>query len=117
VAPRCSGKADYWVRDMNKYLQEVRDFVVKRLNEMGNFTIPHLEGTYLMFPKFNYGLSSDELDKVLMKEPKVRLNKGNVFGPLGDGHMRMLTATSKGIMNEALGRIEKIIPTLEKMKA
>ncbi len=113
----CSGKADYWVRDMNKYLQEVRDLVVKRLNEMGNFTIPHLEGTYLMFPKFNYGLSSDELDKVLMKEAKVSLNKGNVFGPLGDGHMRILTATSKGIMNEALDRIEKIIPTLEKMKA
>jgi hypothetical protein len=28
----------------------------------------------------------------------------------------VLTATSKGIMNEALNRIEKIVPKLEKMK-
>ncbi|MCW4013635.1 MAG: pyridoxal phosphate-dependent aminotransferase [Candidatus Bathyarchaeota archaeon] len=112
----CGGKADYWVRDLNKYLQEVRDLVTKRLTEMGDITVPHLEGTYLMFPKFNYGLTSVELNKVLMKEAKVSLNQGAVFGPEGDGHMRILTATSKNIMNEALDRIESIIPTLEKMK-
>lgn len=110
-----SGKIDYWVRDMNKYLEEVRDLVVRRLNEMGDFIIPDLEGTYLMFPKFNYGLTSFELNKVLLKEAKVSLNQGDVFGPEGEGHMRILTATSKDIMNEALDRIESIIPTLEKM--
>ncbi|MCW4050755.1 MAG: pyridoxal phosphate-dependent aminotransferase [Candidatus Bathyarchaeota archaeon] len=111
----CSGEIDYWINDMNKYMAEVRDLVVKRLNEMGDFTIPHLEATYLMFPRFNYGLSSDILDKILLKEAKVSLNKGNIFGPEGEGHMRILTATSKGIMNEALDRIEKVIPLLEKM--
>ena len=30
--------------------------------------------------------------------------------------MRILTATSKGIMNEALDRIESIIPKLEKLR-
>lgn len=111
----CSGEIDYWVKDMNKYLEEVRDLVVKRLNEMGDFSIPHLEGTYLMFPRFNYGLSSDELNQILMKTAKVSLNKGSVFGAEGQCHMRILTATSKGIMNEALDRIEKAIPTIEKM--
>jgi aspartate/methionine/tyrosine aminotransferase len=112
----CSGKMDYWVSDMNKYMGEVRDLVVKRLSEIGDFTIPHLEGTYLMFPKFNYGLTSDELDKILMKKAKVSLNKGSVFGAEGQGHMRILTATSKGIMNEALDRLEKAIPTIEKAR-
>lgn len=117
IAPLiCSGKIDYWVDDMNKYLAEVRDLVVKRLNEMGDFTIPHLEATYLMFPKFNYGLTCDELDKILMKDAKVSFNKGAVFGPSGQGHMRILTATSKGIMNEALDRIESVIPKLEKLR-
>jgi bifunctional pyridoxal-dependent enzyme with beta-cystathionase and maltose regulon repressor activities len=111
----CSGKLDYWKKDMNKYLGEVRDLVTKRLTEMGDITVPHLEGTYLMFPRFNYGLSSDKLDRVFMKEAKVSFNKGIVFGPKADGHMRILTATSKGIMNEALDRIEKVIPILEKM--
>jgi len=114
--PILSGKCDYWVRDMNKYLGEVRDLVEKRLNEMGDFTIPKLEGTYLMFPRFNYGLTSDELEKFLKEEAKVTLNNGAHFGPEGEGHMRILTATSKGIMNEALDRIEKVIPKLEKMR-
>jgi len=117
IAPLiCSGKIDYWVDDMNKYLAEVRDLVVRRLNEMGDFTIPHLEATYLMFPKFNYGLTCDELDKILMKDAKVSFNKGAAFGPSGQGHMRILTATSKGIMNEALDRIESIVPKLEKLR-
>ena len=118
IAPLiCSGKIDYWIRDLNKYLQEVRDLVEKRLTEMGNITVPKLEGTYLMFPKFNYGMTSDELDKILMKKAKVSLNKGAVFGAEGQGHMRVLTATSKGIMNEALDRIESAIPTIEKMSS
>ncbi len=117
IAPLiCSGKIDHWYEDMNKYLAEVRDLVAKRLNEMGDFTIPHMEATYLMFPKFNYGLTCDELDKVLLKDARVSLNKGAVFGPSGQGHMRILTATSKAIMNEALDRIESIIPKLEKMR-
>jgi aspartate/methionine/tyrosine aminotransferase len=116
VAPLiCSGKIDYWVDDMNKYMAEVRDLVEKRLNEMGDFTIPKLEATYLMFPRFNYGLTCEELHKVLMEDAKVGLNPGNRFGPGGECHMRILTATSKGIMNEALDRIEKVIPKLESM--
>jgi cystathionine beta-lyase len=114
--PILSGKADYWVKDMNAYLEEVRDLVEKRLHEMGDFTIPKLEGTYLMFPKFNYGIPSDRLDTILKEKAKVALNNGSHFGSLGEGHMRILTATSKGIMNEALDRIEKVIPTLEKMR-
>jgi cystathionine beta-lyase len=112
----CSGKIDYWYKEQNKYLAEVRDLVSKRLTEMGDITVPHIEATYLMFPRFNYGLTSDELNKVLMKDAKVCLHKGSAFGPSGDPHMRILTATSKGIMNEALDRIESIIPKLEKMR-
>jgi aspartate/methionine/tyrosine aminotransferase len=116
IAPLiCSGKIDYWVNDMTKYLAEIRDLVKKRLTEIGDFTIPKLEATYLMFPRFNYGLSSVELNKVLMEDAKVSLNLGSKFGANGDGHMRILTATSKGIMNEALDRIEKVIPKLEKL--
>ncbi len=53
---------------------------------------------------------------MLMEDAKVSLNEGSHFGPSCDGHMRILTATSKGIMNEALNRIEAVIPKLEKMR-
>jgi aspartate/methionine/tyrosine aminotransferase len=116
IAPLiCSGTIDYWIKEMLDYLVQIRDLVENRFNDMGDFTIPKMEGTYLMFPRFNYGINSVELNRILMEEAKVSLNPGNKFGPSGDGHMRILTATSKTIMNEALDRIEKIIPKLEKM--
>jgi bifunctional pyridoxal-dependent enzyme with beta-cystathionase and maltose regulon repressor activities len=68
-----------------------------------------------MFPKFEYGLNSYDLNKILIEDAKVSLNPGDVFGPEGVGHMRILTATSEQIMNEALDRIESVIPKIEKM--
>jgi bifunctional pyridoxal-dependent enzyme with beta-cystathionase and maltose regulon repressor activities len=117
VAPLLSsGELDYWVKAMNKHLETIRDLVSKRLVEMGDISVPNLEATYLMFPKWNYGLSSTELDKIIGDEGKVRLALGTKFGSKGEGHMRILTATSEGIMNEALDRIEKVMPKIEKMK-
>lgn len=116
IAPLiCSGEIDYWIKDLVSYLTEIRNLVEKRLHEMGDFTIPKLEATYLMFPRFNYGLSSQELNKIMMEDAKVSFNMGHRFGPDSDGHMRILTATSKTIMNEALDRIERVIPKLEEM--
>jgi cystathionine beta-lyase len=111
-----SGELDYWVKAMNKHLEKIRDLVTKRLVEMGDISVPKLEATYLMFPKWNYGIPSTELDKIFADEGKVRLGFGTKFGSKGEGHMRILTATSEGIMNEALDRIEKVMPKLEKMK-
>ena len=51
----------------------------------------------------------------MMEDAKVSFNMGHRFGPDSDGHMRILTATSKTIMNEALDRIERVIPKLEEM--
>jgi len=113
--PILRGDCRYWVNDMNRYLGEVRDLVEKRLTGMADVTIPELEGTYLMFPKFNYGIGSEKLYEFFKEEARVTLNAGNRFGREGEGHMRILTATSKGIMNEALDRIEKSIHKLEKL--
>ena len=113
--PILKGECEDWKKELNAYLQEVRDLVEKRLNEMADVTIPKLEGTYLMFPKFNYGIPGEKLDKFFKEEVKVTFGPGKNFGPNGDGHLRILTATSKRIMNKALDRIEKKMPKLEKL--
>lgn len=110
-----SGELDYWINDMNKHLEKIRDLTTKRLTDMGDITVPTLEGTYLMFPRWNYGLTSAELYKVIFEDARVSLQNGANFGSMGEGHMRILTATSEGIMNEALDRIEKVMPKIEKM--
>lgn len=113
IAPvMLSGKLDYWKRDMLEHLEKIERMCRDRFDDMGNITTPRLEGTYLLFPKFDYGMTSDELDKYLFEEARVRLNPGTHFGPGGEGHMRVATATSESIMTEALDRIERALNKL-----
>ncbi len=114
AAPVILGEGlDYWKRDMIKHLEKIRELCYKRFSEMGNIITPKLEGTYLMFPKFDYGMTSDEMDKFLFEKARIRLNPGSHFGPNGEEHMRVLTATSETIMNEALDRMDKALATLK----
>jgi bifunctional pyridoxal-dependent enzyme with beta-cystathionase and maltose regulon repressor activities len=106
-------RLDWWRSDVMKHLHKMRAFCEKRLDELPSVTYPKLEGIYLMFPKFDYGKTSVELDEYLFKEAKVRLTPGTNFGSKGEGHLRMLIATSEAIMNEALDRMEKALKKLK----
>jgi len=104
---------DYWKRDMLKHLTAMRDLSEKRFIEMG-CKVPKLEGTYLLFPKFNVKVKSVEMEKIFREQGKVALSEGTKFGPSGEGHMRVLIATSQSILNEALDRIENTLKTIPK---
>ena len=97
---------DWFRHDIMVHLTKIRDLCYKRMNDIPGVTFPKLEGTYVPFPKFDYGLTSEELHKYLVEEAKVAFNPGSGFGPLGEGHMRVCIATSEGIMNEAIDRLE-----------
>jgi aspartate/methionine/tyrosine aminotransferase len=103
---------DWWRRDMIVHLEKLRDLTVKRLREIGDIETPDLQGTYLLFPRFNYPMTSREMKEYLFKEARVDLSAGTVFGSRGEGHQRICTATSETIMNEALDRIEKALAKL-----
>ena len=103
---------EYWLRDMMKHLHKVRDLATRRLTNMG-CTVPELQGTYLMFPKFNVKMKHDELYKLMLEKAKVGLGTGSQFGPEGEMHLRMTIATSEAIMNEALDRIERVLKTIK----
>jgi len=48
----------------------------------------------------------------IIEFPPVALNSGSNFGPGGEGHMRICFATSEGIMNETMDRMEKVLARL-----
>jgi cystathionine beta-lyase len=100
--------SEYWIKDIMKQLTKIRGIADKRFKEMG-CTVPELQGTYLMFPKFNVKMTHKELEELMMKTAKVGLGTGVEFGPEGEMHMRMTIATSEQILNEALDRIEKAV--------
>jgi bifunctional pyridoxal-dependent enzyme with beta-cystathionase and maltose regulon repressor activities len=114
VAPiMLSEDLDYWKKDMMDHLHQIRGICERRLEEMGDIDVPELEGTYLMFPRFNYEKTSQELYDYFFEKAKVSFKSGSDFGSEGEGHLRMCIATSEEIINEALDRVEKAIPGLE----
>ena len=105
-------KLDWWRRDVMVQLHKIRDICYKRFDELPNVTYPELEGTYLMFPKFDYGKTSEELDQFMAEEAKLRFSQGSTFGPSGEGHLRLCMATSETIINEVFDRLEKALKKL-----
>jgi aspartate/methionine/tyrosine aminotransferase len=97
---------DWWRRDMLKHLSKIRKLCATRMNKMNGVTFPDLEGTYVPFPRFDFGLKSKDLADLLIKEYKVGLSAGIGYGAKGENHLRMCIATSEVIMKDALDRIE-----------
>jgi len=57
-------------------------------------------------------MTSDEFAGRLLKEEKVAVVPGDVFGDCGAGHLRCSYATSREQLLEALGRIEAFLDKL-----
>jgi cystathionine beta-lyase len=104
---------EYWIKDIINHLTKIRGIATKRFTEMG-CTVPELQGTYLMFPKFNVKITHEELYKLIQEKAKVGLGTGTEFGPEGEMHLRMTIATSEAILGEALDRIETALKTVKK---
>ena len=91
-----------------------RRMFVSGLNRIGmNCFEPR--GAFYAFPSVQgTGLSSEEFAERLLKEQKVAVVPGNVFGPSGEGFLRCSYATSREELIEALDRMETFLSGLEK---
>jgi aspartate/methionine/tyrosine aminotransferase len=106
-------RLDWWRRDIIKHLEMIRGICYKRLDELPNVTYPDLEGTYLMFPKFDYGKTSNELNDYLIEEGKLAFESGTKYGTEGEGHLRFCMATSEEIINKVFDRLENALNKLK----
>jgi aminotransferase len=70
-------------------------------------------GAFYAFPSIQrWDLSSEEFAERLLREQKVAVVPGNVFGPSGEGFLRCSYATSREELIEALDRMETFIKGL-----
>jgi cystathionine beta-lyase len=109
-----SRELDWWLKGMIDHITKIRGICEEWFDSNPNITYPKLEATYLMFPKFNFNMSSEKLEEYLIKEAKVRLDHGTIFGEQGEGHQRILIATSETIIRDALERMEKALNKIPK---
>lgn len=104
-------EGDAWLNALKKYLEETRDFVAAYLQK----NIPQIklikpEATYLLWLDCReLGMTDPQLRDFFVKQCKVGMNPGTVFGEGGSGFMRMNIGTTKSSIEHILLTIDKAI--------
>ena len=103
-----------WLKDLVRHLRDVRNDAVRRLSGIPGVWCPTPQATPFVFPRVgSFGMTSDEMTEYLQKEANVIVESGADFGPPGEGHIRMNIATTRGVLREALDRVEKALMRIE----
>lgn len=101
--------------EMKKMIREYdrrRRLVVDGLNKLG-LDCFEPRGAFYAFPSIkSTGMTSEEFAGRLLKEQKVAVVPGEVFGDCGAGYLRCSYATSREELIEALARIEAFVEKL-----
>ena len=100
-----------WLTELVDYLQHNYEVLVSFFNnELPDFPITRLEGTYLVWVDCRkLGLTSGELEEKLIREGGVWLNPGSMYGAAGEGFMRINIACPRSRLEEGLRRIKKVL--------
>lgn len=109
-------KSWYWADAFLEHLTKVRNYAVKRLNEIPGVYCNSPEGTYVLFINISaFGMTAEEMAAYLLREAKVAVVPGAAkwFGPGAKRHIRICFSTSLELIKEALDRIERALNLLE----
>ena len=89
-----------------------RDFVVRRLNEMG-LGCHAPGGAFYVFPDVRKtGMDSKAFAMRLLEEESVAAVPGPAFGPSGEGFLRCCYATAFEDLKTAMDRMERFVARL-----
>jgi aspartate aminotransferase len=90
-------------------LKENRDFALSALRSMPGVRTPEPEGAFYLFPRIEGVEDSFGFCLRLLEETRVGLAPGVAFGAGGEGSVRLCFAADRGILEEALGRLERFL--------
>lgn len=105
-----SGQCDGWLKELRTHLTENRDFLIEYVTQHMpgvNLTIP--QATYLGWLDFTEFNVHDSPYEFFLKNAKVALSDGKIFGDEGAGHVRLNFGTSRRILKQALDRMRKAL--------
>lgn len=106
-------KLEEEVQNMRESYDQRRRFFYQGLKEIG-FEVVEPKGAFYIFPSIKkFGLSSEEFAEKLLKEEKVVVIPGSVFGESGEGFIRCTYASSLSDLKEALTRLKRFVTNLQ----
>jgi len=95
------------VQEMLEAYERRRRIVYEGLNAIEGISCLMPQSTFYAFPNIkNLGMSSWELAKFLVKEHKVAVVPGSIFGRNGEGYLRLSFAASSERLTEGLSRLK-----------
>lgn len=102
------------IEPMRQSYEERRNYVVKRLNEMGlNCFNPG--GAFYVFPDVSAtGLSGKDFAFKLLEEQSIAVVPGSAFGPSGDNCVRCCYATAPDLLVKAMDGMETFVRKYKK---
>jgi cysteine-S-conjugate beta-lyase len=103
-----------WLEQMTVYLKANINFIAGFLeHEIPQIKFPMPEGTYQIWLDFReLGKSNEALACFLVQDAGLALNQGSVYGPGGDGFMRMNIASPIDMLEQAMTQLKKAIENI-----
>ncbi len=97
-----------WVDEIVSYIDENIDYVVNFIStNIPQIELRKPEATYLLWLNMKaFNFTSKGLSDFFTNKVKLGVNKGVIFGPGGDGYVRINVATSRAIVKEAMLRLK-----------
>jgi cystathionine beta-lyase len=101
-----------------EWLNELLEYLSENIQFAQNFFRKHIpviepiptEATYLMWLDCRkLGLSPEQLGDFMVKQAGIGLNNGVMFGPGGEGFMRLNVACPRALLEKALERLRRAI--------
>lgn len=104
-------KGHQWLNELMSYLQTNVDYVADFLKtNIPQITFQKPEATYLLWLNCkSLNLDAEALNKMFIEEAALGLNAGFIFGPGGDGYMRMNVACPKSVLEKAMPQLNSAI--------
>ena len=95
-----------WLAELKELIEKHINYVVDLFGKETKIKVMKPQGTYLIWLDFSaYGISDEELRKLLRDEAKVILNRGLDFGEEGALHARLNVAMPTSVLEEVCQRI------------
>ena len=102
------------VKEMVKEYQRRRDYAVKAINEIPGLHCECPKGAFYIFINCtSLNMKSADLSAYLLEEAKIALVPGDVFGPGGEGYLRMSFANSYENVVEGCEQLKKAVALLQ----
>jgi len=103
------------------YVDELMDYLIENLDMLEEYTAEYLPKMKVIRPESTFlvwldcremGMNDEDLNKFFLHKAKVGFNPGVMFGPGGEGYMRMNIGCPRATLMQGLGQIRDAFANL-----